>query len=38
MEKTRVDWKKVPQELEELKSLPSDSKLAEVQDMHFTKQ
>ena len=26
-EKTRVEWKKVPQEVEELKSLPSDSKL-----------
>jgi hypothetical protein len=26
-EKTRVEWKKVPQEVEELKSHPSDSKL-----------
>jgi Zinc dependent phospholipase C len=26
-EKTRMEWKKVPQEVEELKSLPSDSKL-----------
>jgi len=31
-EKTRVEWKKVPQEVEELKSLPSDSKLTEGQD------
>jgi hypothetical protein len=32
MEKIRVDWKKVPQEVEELKSLRSDSKLTEGQD------
>jgi Zinc dependent phospholipase C len=29
-EKTRVEWKKVPQEVEELKSLPSDSKLRDT--------
>jgi hypothetical protein len=34
MEKSRVDWRKVPQELEELKS--TDSKLAEGQDTHAT--
>lgn len=38
MEKTRVDWKKVPQEVEELKSLASNSKLTEGQDRHGTKQ
>ena len=38
MEKTRVEWKKVPQEIEELKSFPSDSKLTEEQDPHNTKQ
>jgi hypothetical protein len=38
MEKTRVDWKKVPQEVEELKSLPSDSKLTQGQDPHVTEQ
>ena len=38
MEKTRVEWKKVPQEVEELKSLPSVSKLTEGQDPHVTKQ
>jgi len=32
MERTRVDWKKVPQEIEELKSLRSNSKLTEGQD------
>ena len=37
-EKTRVDWKKVPQEVEELKSLQSDSKLTEAHDPHVTKQ
>jgi hypothetical protein len=37
-EKTRVEWKKVPQEVEELKSLPSDSKLTEGRDPHVTKQ
>jgi hypothetical protein len=36
MEKTRLDWKKVPQEIEELKSLSSDSKLAEGQDTYAT--
>jgi hypothetical protein len=34
MEKTRVDWKTVPQEVEELKSLPSDSKLTEGQNVN----
>ena len=38
MEKTRVDWKKVPQEVEELKSLRSDSTLTEGQDTLVTKQ
>lgn len=37
-EKTRVDWKKVPQEVEELKSRQSDSKLTEAHDPHVTKQ
>ena len=37
-EKTRVNWKKVPQEVEELKSLPSGSKLTEGQDPPVTKQ
>jgi hypothetical protein len=37
-EKTRVNWKKVPQEVEELKSLPSGSKLTEMQDPPVTKQ
>jgi hypothetical protein len=34
MEKTRVDWKKVPQEVEELKLISSDSKSTERQDTH----
>ena len=29
-EKTRVDWKKVPLEVEDLKLLPSDSKLRDT--------
>ncbi len=37
-EKTRIDWKKVPQEVEELKSLPSGSKLTEGQGPPVTKQ
>ena len=37
-EKTRVDWKKVPREVEELKSRQSDSKLTEAHDPHVTKQ
>jgi len=38
IEKTRVEWKKVRQELEELKSVPSDPKLAELRNPHVTKQ
>jgi hypothetical protein len=34
LEKTRVDWKRVPQEVDELKSLRSDSKLTEGQDAY----
>ena len=37
-EKSRVDWKKVPQVIEELKSLPSDSKLTESQARDLPKQ
>lgn len=38
MEKTRVEWQRVSQEIEELKALPSDSKLTERQDSHVTRQ
>jgi hypothetical protein len=38
MEKIRVDWKKVPQEVGELKSLPSDPKLTGGQRTPATKQ
>ncbi len=38
MEKTRVQWQRVSQEIEELKSLPSNSKLTERRDSHVTKQ
>lgn len=34
MEKTRLDWKKVPQEVEELKSLPFGSKLIDRQNVN----
>ena len=38
MERTRVDWKKVPQAVEELKSLRSDSKLTEGQGARVNEQ
>ena len=38
MEKTRVQWKKVTEEVKELMSLPFDTKLTEGQDWHVTKQ
>jgi hypothetical protein len=37
MEKTRVDWNKIPQEVEELKLFRPDSRLTEGQDPHVIK-